>query len=179
MNAPDQIAAEPGRHGREALGVQETRQEPGGATLADAAHSLRQHVDQRWVQIADGVLLKALSATRRSLPVRAHSDTGRITVSQQVIIAHVRDAVADIPAAAPTRVHVRADEGHHFSGLTVEVTVQYGHMVLDLADEIRARAETALRQLLGPARVPVTVTAMHVHVSDVTTDDPHTGRPPD
>ena len=56
--------------------------------------------------------------------------------------------------------------------------MQFDEPILPIADEIRDRTEQVLRELLGPIHPPVTVSALHVHVSDVTTDDPHTGRPP-
>lgn len=104
------------------------------ATLAAATQALRQHVDDRWVEMSDRVLSKALAATRRSLPVSA--------------------------------------------GAEREITVQYKEPVIPIADQIRNRSETVLQTLLGPGTPQVTVATMHVHVSDVTTDDPHTGRPP-
>jgi len=150
------------------------------ATLAAATQALRQHVDDRWVEMSDRVLSKALAATRRSLPVRAHDlgGGGALYVSEQVLTAHIRDAIAPIPAAAPTQIHIHADTGHHCTGITIEITVQYKEPVIPIADQIRNRSETVLQTLLGPGTPQVTVATMHVHVSDVTTDDPHTGRPP-
>jgi len=150
------------------------------ATLAAATQALRQHVDDRWVEMSDRVLSKALAATRRSLPVRAHDlgGGGALYVSEQVLTAYIRDAIAPIPAAAPTQIHIHADTGHHCTGITIEITVQYKEPVIPIADQIRNRSETVLQTLLGPGTPQVTVATMHVHVSDVTTDDPHTGRPP-
>ena len=149
------------------------------ATLAAATQALRQHVDDRWVEVADWVLSKALTSTRRSLPVRAHDlgGGGALYVGEHVLTAYLRDAIAPIPAAAPTRIHIHADTGHHCTGVTIEITVQYNEPVIPIADQIRHRTETMLQTLLGPGTPPVTVATMHVHVSDVTTDDPHTGRP--
>ena len=150
------------------------------ATLAAATQALRQHVDDRWVEMSDRVLSKALAATRRSLPVRAHDlgGGGALYVSEQVLTAYIRDAIAPIPAAAPTQIHIHADTGLHCTGITIEITVQYKEPVIPIADQIRNRSETVLQTLLGPGTPQVTVATMHVHVSDVTTDDPHTGRPP-
>jgi len=85
------------------------------ATLAAATQALRQHVDDRWVEMSDRVLSKALAATRRSLPVRAHDlgGGGALYVSEQVLTAYIRDAIAPMPAAAPTQIHIHADTGHH------------------------------------------------------------------
>ncbi len=57
------------------------------------------------------------------------------------------------------------------------MTTRSTAVLIPIADEIRHRTGTVLQTLLGPGTPPVTVATMHVHVSDVTTDDPHTGRP--
>ena len=126
------------------------------------------------------VLARVLTATRRSLPIRTSEDSsgGALLVSEQVLTTYIRHAVAPVPAAAPTRIQIHSDSDHNYTGVTIELTVQFDEPILPIADEIRDRTEQVLRGLLGPIHPPVTVSALHVHVSDVTTDDPHTGRPP-
>ena len=147
--------------------------------LDAATESLRAHVDPRWVEVSDRILARVLTATRRSLPIRTSEDSsgGALLVSEQVLTTYIRHAVAPVPAAAPTRIHIRSDSDNNYTGVTIEITVQFDEPILPIADEVRDRTEQVLRELLGTIHPPVTVSAMHVHVSDVTTDDPHTGRP--
>ena len=148
--------------------------------LNAAAESLRAHVDPRWVEVSDRVLARVLTATRHSLPIRTSEagSGGALLVSEQVLTTYIRHAVAPVPAAAPTRIHIRSDSDNNYLGVTIEITVQFDEPILPIADDVRDRTEQVLRELLGTIHPPVTVSAMHVHVSDVTTDDPHTGRPP-
>lgn len=153
----------------------------GDERLLDAAtQSLRAHVDPRWVEVSDRILTRALSATRRSLPIRTDEDSsaGALLVSEQVLTTYIRNAVGHVPGAAPTRIHIHSDPDDNYTGVTIQITVQFDEPILPIADEVRDRTEQVLRELLGPNHPRVTVSAMHVHVSDVTTDDPHTGRPP-
>jgi hypothetical protein len=152
----------------------------GDEQLLDAAtESLRAYVDPRWVEVSDRILARVLTASRRSLPIRTseHSSSGALLVSEQVLTTYIRHAVAAIPAAAPTRIHIHSDSDHNYTGVTIEITVQFNEPILPIADDVRARTEQVLRELLGDVTPPVTVNAMHVHVCDVTTDDPRTGRP--
>ncbi len=158
---------------------------PGGPSSAGdktallaATASLRAHVDDRWVEVADRVLSRALTATRGSLPVLAQAPGGPVQVSEQVLVAYVRAAIADVEHVAPSGIHVLTDDGHRCVGVVIEVTVQYGQPVIPVADRIRDLTEAVLARVLGPVAPPVTVTAMHVHVADVSTTDPRTGRPP-
>jgi len=147
--------------------------------LDAATESLRAHVDPRWVEVSDRILARVLTTTRRSLPIRTSEESsgGALLVSEQVLTTYIRNAVAPVPAAAPTRIHIRSDSDNNYLGVTIEITVQFDEPILPIADQVRARTAHVLRELLGPIHPPVTVSAMHVHVSDVTTDDPHTGRP--
>lgn len=152
--------------------------------LVAATRSLREHTDARWVQVADRVMAKALVATRRSLPIRAHpaaADTksvGKVFVSEEVATTHVRSAIADVAGSAPNRIRIHSDVDHRCTGVTIEVTIQYPEPIIPIADEIRDRTKQILAELFGPHTPPVAIEAMHVHVSDVTTNDPHTGRAP-
>ncbi len=152
------------------------------ARLAAATEALSRHVDDRWVQVADRVMTRALTATRRSQPVRAaHPDAGasadgELFVSEQVLITHIRHATAPVPGAAPNRVSISTDADHRCTAVTIAITVRYPDPIIPIADRIRARAQDVLGVILGFVPV-VEVSSMHVHVSDVTTTDPHTGRP--
>ncbi len=154
----------------------------GDARLRAATAELSRHRDDRWVQIADRVMTRALTATRRSQPVRAShpeagaSADGQLFVSEQVLIAHIRQATAGIPGAAPNRVSINTDATHRCTGVTIAITVHYPDPIIPIADQMRARVEDALGQILGTIPT-VEISSMHVHVTDVTTSDPHTGRP--
>lgn len=152
---------EPGRH-----------QGPAGtvahATLDAAANQLRDHVDQRWVEISDRVLAHALRATRRSFPVRGRAPGGPVNISEQVLVAHIRAAVAPVAGAAPSAIVVTTDDNDGYTGLTIELTAEYGRALLPIADRVRELCAATLTDLLGPVTPPVTVSAMHVHIGDVT-----------
>ncbi len=155
------------------------------ARLYEARDQLSHHVDDRWVEVSDRIIWRALNATRRSAPIRtAHQNPtapnplGQVFLSEEVLTAHLRDAIAQVPAAAPSRIHVHADGNHNYSGITIEITVQYPEAIIPIADEIREHTQQVLHQLLGTEIPTVTINTMHVHVSDITTNDPHTGRPP-
>lgn len=156
----------------------ETLPEGDFAALDAAAAQLADHVDARWVEVADLVLNRALRGTRRSLPVQAQGLFGPVKVSEHVLTTYVRAAIADVLAAAPVTIIATVDQQNHCTGLTIGIVVQYGHPVLPIADKIRDRAETVLHEILGSVILTVSVRDMHVHVHDVTTADPHTGRPP-
>ncbi len=143
----------------------------GDVMLADAGVALRDHVDDRWVEIADRVLARALTATRRSLPVRAHSDNGGLHFSEQVLVAMVRDAVSGVVEAAVDQVQIETNDRDVYTGVTIQVVAEFGAPLLEVADEIRDLAAQRLEELLGPVSPPVTVTTMHVHVDDVTKGD--------
>lgn len=147
--------------------------------LDAATGQLRRRVDQRWVEVADRVLSNALLATRRSQPVRAHAPGGPVKVSEHVLVAYIRAAIADIRSAAPVAIVASVDRHQRCTGITIAITVQYDHAILPIADEIRRRTEDVLRTVLGEVIPAVTVREMHVHVDDVTTADPHSGREPD
>ena len=67
------------------------------AMLEQAAQSLREHVDPRWVEISDRVLTRALRATRASLAVQARAPSGPIHISEQVLVTYIRDAISTVP----------------------------------------------------------------------------------
>lgn len=142
-----------------------------------AADELREETDRRWVEVAPAILKVALSASRRSLPVRAHAPSGPIHVSEQVIIAYVRDALdGALPGAAVASVSVQLADRDRFDGLFIELMVQYGLAILPIADHARALAATALARL-GVESDRISISTSHVHVSDVTLGDPQTTDP--
>lgn len=137
------------------------------AILRAAASMLRAQADERWVEISDRVLDKALRVTRRSMPVRAASASGPVNVSEQVLITGIRGALEPVAGAIPTAIRVHTDERNHYTGVLICVTVDFDSPILPAADDIRDRAEQALTTMLGPITPPVTVSTMHVHVDDV------------
>ena len=160
---------------RSTAGTDPHEDTPEDALLAEAAQSLRARVDPRWVEISDRVLAKVLTATRRSHPVRAAARTGPVHVSEQVLIAYLRDAIdGQVPGSALANVHVEIEGRDTFAGVTIQVLVQYGRPILPIADRIHEIVAARLAELLGPLAPPVDVRATHVHVSDVTRGDPQT-----
>lgn len=136
-------------------------------TAQAAVEALRAQADERWVQISDRILTRSQTLTRRSLPVRAASAGGPVNVSEQVLIAGLRQALADLPDAAVVGIHITTDHSSHYTGLQITINVPYGPPILPVADDIRQQAQHALSALLGPVTPPVTVTTIHVHVQDV------------
>jgi hypothetical protein len=137
------------------------------AMLEQAAQSLREHVDQRWVQISDRVLTRAMRATRTSLAVQARAPSGPVHISEQVLITHVRDAIGSVPHVKIQDVVITTEGLDTYTGLTITISARFGVPLIPIADTIRDLANTRLVQLLGPITPPVTVTTMDVHVQDV------------
>lgn len=59
---------------------------PQASALGLAAAALRRRADERWVEVSDRVVSRAMTVTRRSQPIRAQASTGPIQVSEQVVI---------------------------------------------------------------------------------------------
>ena len=151
-----------------------------GAFIDLARRALNDHADRRWVEVAPRVLSTALRATRRSMPVRAHAPGGTVHVSEQVITAYLRDALdghASGTAVAGIQINIAGQDT--FTGVLIELIVQYGTPILPAADRIRAQAATVLLELLGPAATAIEVQTSHIHVSDVTPHDPQQAAPSD
>lgn len=140
-----------------------------------AAQAYKARADDRWVEIEDRVLARALATTRRSMPVRAASADGPVTVSEQVLVAGIRSAIAGVRGATPVAIRVHADDQNRYTGVLILIRADYGTTLLPVADEIRELARQALDTLLGPLDPPITVRTMQVHVDDVraTTPDEH------
>lgn len=148
------------------------------ALLSAAAGALRAHSDPRWVEVSSRVLNTALRATRRSQPVRALAPGGPIRVSEQVIVAYLREALDGlVPGTAVAGIHLDITGRDTYTGVLIELIVQYGTAILPVADRIRAQAATVLEELLGPAATGIHLRTSHIHVSDVTVGDPQTAEP--
>lgn len=155
--------------------------EPDAAAFArvdQAARAARARRDPRWVEVSDRVLAKALQATRRSFPVRAMTPSGPVSVSEQVLVTYIRDAVqGQVPDAALLHVRIDLAGRDTLAGVTVSLIGRYGVELLPVADRVRDLTAARLRDLLGPVEVPVRVETMHVHFADVVDGDPHDDDP--
>jgi len=152
---------------------------PEPTALRLAAAALRRHTDERWVEVSDRVVARAMTVTRRSMPIRAQADSGPIQVSEQVLISYLRAAIdGTVPGSAVAHVTLQVRGRDELSGVTVQLIAQYGVPLLPIADEVRLRAIECLEGVLGPTPTPVTVIPLHVHFCDVILGPPGAG-PPD
>lgn len=144
------------------------------AHLRAATEQLRGRSRQRAVEIADNVLRNALRSSRRSLPVRVAAPHDYVRVSDQVIITLLRrDIDAALEVAAVGRIYMLVDRSETLRELTIELFVQYGQVLLDVADQARIIADVVLARLLAGSGVTIEVVTSHVHVSEITTGNPH------
>lgn len=134
-----------------------------------AVAALHAHADQRWVEISDRVVARSLRVTRPSLPVRAASTGGAVNVSEQVLIAAVRQSLDDLTDATVVGIQINTDQHSRYAGVQITITARYGSPILPVADLIREQARHALSTLLGPVTPTVSVHTMHIHVGDVKT----------
>lgn len=142
--------------------------------VVEATRRLRGHADRRWVEIADQVVTAALTATRRSLPLRAMAPGGPVQVSEQVVVAKLRARLdASLSDAAVTDISFTVQDRDLATGVVVQLVARYGVPLIPVADEAREVTGEVLAELLGPVSMSVDVQAMHVHFADVTTEDPH------
>lgn len=139
----------------------------GDALVEQATQSLREHVDQRWVQISERVRSRALRATRTSLPVRAQSASGPVHISEQVLITYLRDTLSTVGHARIQDITIATENIDTFTGVTITIAARYGTPLIPLADTIRDLTNKRLTQLLGPIAPPVTIKTMTVHIEDV------------
>ncbi len=157
-----------------------TSADPLRTPLDTAVDQLRNRTRSRAVEIADDVLRNAMSAHPGSLPVRANAPYDYVRVSDQVIIATLRRRIdAVLRAAAVGRVFLLVERDGWLEELTIELFVQYGGVLLDVADQARVMADLVLTDVLGPTTNPVPVVVSHVQVSDITIGDPHLVDPAD
>ena len=92
--------------------------------LEQAAQSLREHVDQRWVEISDRVLSRALRATRTSLAVQARAPSGPVHISEQVLITYIRDAISTVPDVKIQDVVITTEGLDTYAGLTITISAR-------------------------------------------------------
>ncbi len=142
--------------------------------LAGAAAALRNHTDDRWVEVSGDILTRVMRTWRASHPVSAHGPGGTFHVSENVLRAALQRALDPVPHCEVVDIHVRAN-GADYTGVTIVVTAKYPHPLIPMADTLRDLAQTCLVEILGPVVPPVTVSAMHVHIGDVTPHDPKLG----
>lgn len=142
----------------------------GDAILDQGSQSLRDHVDQRWVQISDRVRSRALRATRTSLPVRAQAATGPVHISEQVLITHLRDAISTVRHAKIQDVIITTDGIDTYTGVIITIQARFGAPLTSIADTIRDLASQELAQLLGRVAPPLSVKTVGVHIEDVFQD---------
>jgi len=136
--------------------------------LKAASAALRAHADQRWVEISDRVVAKAMTATRRSHPIRAQASSGAIQVSEQALICYLRAAIdGTVPGSALAHVNLQVAGGDELSEVTIQLIAQYGTPLLPIADEIRNRAIQCLHEVLGHSATPASATDLHIHFCDV------------
>ena len=153
---------------------------PTSANLQAASEQLRDRSRQRAVEIANDVLHAALRSQRRALPVAGAPPHDYVRVSDRVIITLLRRNIdAALHAAAVGRVHLVVDRSHKLREITIELYVQYGQVLVDVADQARSVADDVLGQLLAGPTVSIDVVTSHVHVSDITAGDPHLVDPTD
>lgn len=151
------------------------------AYLHSATEQLRGRSRRRAVAIADNVLRNALRSSRRSLPIRVAAPHEYVWISDRVLIALLRcDIDAALRGSAVGRIRLVVDRDQALREMTVELFVQYGQVLIDVADEARTIAHRVLsRVLTGPGEVAIQVITSHVHVSDVTIGNPHLVDPTD
>lgn len=141
--------------------------------LEAAAADLRRRLDERWVEISDRVVARALTASRRSYPVRAQAASGPVQVSEQVLVSYLREAIdRTVPGSALAHVALEIRGRDELVGVLIQLVGQYGIPLLPVADRVRELAVECLDGLLGPVRTPVTVSTLHVHFAGVVVGDP-------
>jgi hypothetical protein len=148
-----------------------SREAANEAILHTAATELRGHTDHRWVEISGDVLSRVMCVSRPSHPLRAQAPGGEFHVSEQVLVAALQHALDEVPNCEVTHIQIQAD-GETYAGVTIIATAQYRVPLISLADQIREVASRPLSDILGPITPEVTMSAMHVHIEDVTPGDP-------
>ena len=123
----------------------ESRGESRDHVVTQAAEQLRGRSRQRAVEIADDVLLRALRAPRRSLPVRALSQHDYVRISDQVIISTLRRDIDElVPDASVGTILLNVTRDQQLTAVTVELYVRYGTVLLDVADRARDVTDEAV-----------------------------------
>ncbi|MBD5829833.1 hypothetical protein DXX98_03215 [Janibacter melonis] len=152
--------------------------QPGAEDLRRATEQLRSAPPpRRAVEIADTVLRRAMAAPRRARLARSRHDDD-LQVSTTAITATMRaDVDTALAGAAVQQIDYDIAPDGYLAAVRLDLLVQYGSSLVDLADEARVVMAGSLERLLGAGDVPVVV--HHVHVEDVTVGDPHVVDPGD
>lgn len=146
--------------------------------LTTALRGLRDDARPRAVEIAHSVLERALRARRHTLPIRAHPPHHHVHVSDQVIRTLLRQRIDDdVQGAATGRIALLVDPDQTLREVTVELFVQYGEVLMDVADHARYTVQQTLDDLLSRPQTPVEIQLTHVHISDITVGDPGLEQP--
>lgn len=153
----------------------------GEAALEAATAQLRDAAPTaRTVEVADRILDRALSAPRRAVLVRTDDDL--LQVSSTAITALLHHALDDaLRGAAVRRVGLDVDRDGRLAAATIDLVVQYGTVVADVAEQARTHVHRTLAAVLGPDLTSGgrSVTVGNVHVGDVTRGDPRVVDPLD
>ncbi len=136
-----------------------------------AAQALRDHTDERWVEIADSMLAGVLAKAPHSHPVQGQVGSETFYVSEQVLTNYLLDAIDPIPDVEVDAIRIHADQDR-YTGVTILITARHGLALLPAADSIREAAQARLQEVLGQPVPRVSVSSMHVQVEDVTPGDP-------
>ena len=142
----------------------------GEQLLTQAARTLREHTDSGWVTLRDDVVAAAVRAFRPSAPVRGRLPGGELLVASAVLVSRVGSAVAEVADAGALRITCTTTADDELDRLTVELVALFGTPLVPLADEVRGLAATAVAETLGLARPPVDRVRVDVSVQDVTRD---------
>lgn len=151
--------------------------------LARAARSLReQPADASWIDISDSIISKIRATTRRTWPVDAEYPTAAtnsereadtLRVSDHVVRAAIRRALAGVHGAEPTAVDLYLD-GHTCTGARIEVVGTYGEDLQAVGDALAAIAASTISELLGPGNA-LARGQLDVHVHDIDDIDAASG----
>ena len=136
-----------------------------------AAQALRDHTDERWVEIADSMLAGVLATTPPSHPLRGQLGSEAFYVSEQVLTNYLLDAIDTVPDVEVDAIQIHADQDR-YTGVTILITARHGLALLPVADSIREAAQARLLEVRGQSVPQISVSPMHVHVEDVTPGDP-------
>ncbi|WP_405949472.1 Asp23/Gls24 family envelope stress response protein [Streptomyces prunicolor] len=134
----------------------------GGATGADQPAA-----DRGRTSIADVVVVKVAGIAAREIP-GVHDMGGGLSRS----IGAVRDRV---PGGRPNVGRgVKVEVGERQTAIDLDLVVEYGVSVMDVAQDVRENVITAVERITGLEVVEVNVTVNDVHLPD--DDEPaHTG----
>lgn len=135
--------------------------------LSRAVEVLRSDADRQWHDVSDRVVRQAMTATRRSAPVRAAGAVGITQVSEAVLVTQIRRALTHLEGGSVCDIRVSTDASDAYESVLVLVRVDFGTPIRLLADLVMECTVEALRTTLGPITPTVSVDTLHVHVQDV------------